>query len=462
MKYLDLAYTKPYLMSLNPGREMDVAILGRPEIARAFAEFGASPALGRALDGERYDIRGLRTPARADGYDPVPENNPELPVVQFVFHLTGLTPGERVFYRVTLETADGTRVEGGIYDFRAAPEAGQPFTFALMSDLQLFRPCDHTIHQLGRRAPDFILFAGDMINVAWHAGDWFTVPGAWQPEKMIGMSFFDIMQRDDDGVRLMQYAPVFPCPGNHETDDNRVEGNRQWALEFDRYSWRIYMQIWRAYYPDGEYGWHGKHWYSLDYANMHIDSLMVVRCNPWDPYEAPGTILRGGEPGPDTPQGRWLAEDLRASKSRFKWVVMHWHMMNRGDDTQPLLCQPAPDPADPARVIYPVDNAGRFLHPLFAETGVCAVNYGHSHVYERYLIDGVNYIEAAYMGVKYGKPDGQVNPSGVYPVNQQHDFRSYLIVSCDGEHLRARAYQASVEPNGYGYEGRVFDCFDIR
>ena len=37
-----------------------------------------------------------------------------------------------------------------------------------------------------------------------------------------------------------------------------------------------------------------------------------------------------------------------------------------------------------------------------------------------------------------------------------------MIVSCDGEHLRARAYQASVEPNGYGYEGRVFDEFDIR
>ena len=65
------------------------------------------------------------------------------------------------------------------------------------------------------------------------------------------------------------------------------------------------------------------------------------------------------------------------------------------------------------------------------------------------------------VALKYGRPDGKVNPSGVYPVNQQHDFRSYMIVSRQGDHLRARAYQASVEPNGYGYEGRVFDCFNI-
>ena len=462
MEFLDLAYTRPYLMTLRPDREMDVALLARPTVRQALIEYGPTPALGFFIEAERYDIRGLRTPARADGYDPVPENNPELPVLQFVGHIDGLTPGERVYYRAVLEDEQGGRVEGDICHFHAAPRAGQAFSFALMSDLQLFKPCDHTIHQLGRHAPDFILYAGDMINVTWHAGDWFTVPGAWQPEKMIGMSFFDIMQRDDDGVRLMQYAPVFPCPGNHETDDNRVEGNREWALEFDRYSWRIYMQLFRTYYPDQEYGWSGKHWYALDYGDMHIDSLMVVRCNPWPVFEAPGTILRGGAPGPDSQQGRWLADDLRQSKARFKWIVMHWHMMNRGDDTQALLCQPEPDPSDPKRVIYPIDNARDFLHPLFVETGVNGVNYGHSHVYERYEIDGVHYIEAAYMGVKYGRPDGKVNPSGIYPVNQQHDFRSYMIVSSDGEHLRARAYQASVEPNGYGYEGRVFDEFDIK
>ena len=137
MQFLDLAYTKPYLMTLHPDREMDVAILGRPDIARAIVEYGPTPALGALLEGGRFEIRGLRTPARGDGYDPVPENNPELPVSQFVFHLAGLGRGQRVYYRVTVFDARGGCAQGDVYDFRTAPAAGEPFSFGLMSDLQL-------------------------------------------------------------------------------------------------------------------------------------------------------------------------------------------------------------------------------------------------------------------------------------------------------------------------------------
>ena len=460
MKYYELAYTQPYLMTLHPDSEMDVAFLGRPQMTRAFIEYGDTPALGRSVEAERFVIHGMRVPARADGYAPNLEDNPEIEVVQFAAHIRGLHAGERVYYRVAFPDTHGLRVESEIYDFHTAPEKGQPFTFAQMSDLQLFKPCDHTIHQLGRHKNDFILFSGDMINGAWRACDWFTVPGAWQPEKMVGMAFFDIMQRHDDGIRLLQYMPFFCCPGNHENDDLRIEGSREWAVQPERYSWKIYMQLFRTYYPEQEYDFNGKRYYSLDYADMHITSLMVVRCNPWKTWEAPGYILRGDiERG--SRQADWLIDDLESSHAPFKWIIMHWHMMNRGDDTQPFLCQPRPDPADPARVIYPVDTVGEFLHPLFKKTRVSAVSYGHSHVYERYQIDGVNYIEAAYMGNKYGKPDGAVNPSGVLPVNQQHDFRSYLIVTCDGKTLTGRGYQASVEPNGYGYEGRLFDEYVI-
>lgn len=458
--YYELAYTQPYLMTLHPDSEMDIAFLARPELTRAIVEYGSTPELGHSLEAERYVICGLRAPAAPDGYAPAPEDNPELEVVQFIASLRGLKKGERIYYRIAFFNNRQRRAESEIYDFRTAPEAGEAFSFAQMSDLQLFKPCDHTIHQLGRHPIDFILFSGDMVNNAWRAGDWFTVPGAWQSDKMKGMAFFDIMQRHDDGIRLMQYMPFFCCPGNHESDDLRIEGSREWAVCPEKYSWKIYMQLFRTYYPEQEYGFNGKRYYSLDYADMHIASLMVVRCNPWKPWEAPGYILRGDiERG--SRQADWLEADLTQSQMPFKWIIMHWHMMNRGDDTQPLLCQPRPDPADSSRVIYPVDTTGEFLHPLFKKCRVSAVSYGHSHVYERYLIDSVNYIEAAYMGVKYGKSDGTVNPSGHLPINQQHDFRSYLIVSREGNRLMGRAYQASVEPNGYGYEGRLFDEYVI-
>ncbi len=460
MTYYQLAYTQPYLMTLHPDSAMDIAFLARPSLTRAIVEYGETPALGHSIEAERFDIRGLRVPAHDDGYAPVIEDNPELEVAQFVAHLRGLKSGTRVYYRVAFPDDRQRRVESEIYDFRTAPQKGEDFAFAQMSDLQLFKPCDHTIYQLGRHALDFLLFSGDMINSAWKAGDWFTVPGAWQPDRMVGMAFFDIMQRHDDGIRLLQYMPIFCCPGNHENDDLRIEGQRELAVRPELYSWSIYMQLFRSYYPEQEYGFNGKRYYSLDYADLHITSLMVVRCNPWKTWESPGYILRGDiERG--SRQADWLEADLQASDAPFKWIIMHWHMMNRGEDTQPFLCQPRPDPVDPTRVIYPVDTVQDFLHPLFRQNGVSAVSYGHSHVYERYQIDGVNYIEAAYMGVKYGASDGPVNPSGHLPVNQAHDFRSYLIVSHEGRRLVGRAYQASVEPNGYGYEGRLFDEYVI-
>ena len=56
MQYLDLAYTRPYLMSLHPDREMDIAILGRPEIQRAVVEYGPTPLLIRGLPQCLYDM----------------------------------------------------------------------------------------------------------------------------------------------------------------------------------------------------------------------------------------------------------------------------------------------------------------------------------------------------------------------------------------------------------------------
>ena len=463
MRYEDLAYTKPYLMSLRPDREMDVAVLARCEAAGMAVEYGPTPALGKRTQAARHQITGLRGPAGPDGYARAMEDNPPLQVTQFIARLDDLCPGQRVWYKVILTGASGGAAEGAVCDFRTAPEAGGGYTFALMSDLQSFKPCDNTVRQIGAHRPDFILYSGDMANRSWRAADWFALPGVDTEPERAGMAFFDVMSQEAGGARLLPYAPIFPCPGNHEADDQRVEGLKDWAVDRSKYTMSIYCQLMRTYYPDPDDGWDGTHWYSLDYADMHIVSLEVIRQVAWNMYEAPGAILRA-DIGPGSKQARWLEADLAACGKPHTWVIMHWHMMNRGDDTQPYLCQPEPDPDHPGRVVYPYDTVGRYLHPLFVREHVSAVSYGHSHVYERYRIDGVHYIEAAYMGVKYGVPDGKVNPSGILPVNQQHDFRSYMIVrraaGPDGR-LEATAYQASVEPNGYGYEGRVFDRFDI-
>ena len=87
---------------------------------------------------------------------------------------------------------------------------------------------------------------------------------------------------------------------------------------------------------------------------------------------------------------QWLNNDLSSASQDYKWVVMHWHMVNRGDDGWFPVSKAVADPKDAAKAIYPDgDYCWDVLRPMFEAYRVNAVNYGHSHVYERYLINGV-------------------------------------------------------------------------
>ena len=101
------------------------------------------------------------------------------------------------------------------------------------------------------------------------------------------------------------------------------------------------------------------------------------------------------------------------------------------------------------------------LRPIYETYGVDAVNFGHSHVYERYQINGVNYIEAASIGNNYRGTGDAYHFSGNLPVVEENNFRSYMLVHVGEEGVTARGIQASVEDNGIGYIGRVIDNFTI-
>lgn len=117
---------------------------------------------------------------------------------------------------------------------------------------------------------------------------------------------------------------------------------------------------------------------------------------------------------------------------------------------------------DPTKAIYPDgDYCWDVLRPVYEEYGVDAVNFGHSHVYERYQINGVNYIEAASIGNNYRGTADPYHPSGNLPVVEENNFRSIMLVHVGADGMTAKGVQASVEDNGIGYIGRVFDTFTI-
>ena len=454
-----LTYTDPYMVSLNPATEMNIIWLTK-EPCEGVVEYGNTPDMGSIANAVRYEIKGIRKSATPEGYDLIPQNNPELPVYQLIAKLSGLKPGTVAYYRVT--TKKGNEVENGKrYFFKTAPEAGNDFRFALLSDMQQKVKTKETLHFLGLQPKDFILFAGDLQNTPWKAGEWFNVNGCYQIPGEEDRSFFEAFQQDNGNCHLMQYMPVFYCPGNHEVDDQRVCFDKALAVDDSKWSWSIFMQLFRPLYPAQEYGMNGRHWYSVDYGDMHITSINVHRWQAWDGFEAPGWITKD-DISPDSKQVKWLKEDLANAKAKYKWVVMHWHMINRGDDGYFPVSNPVPDKNNPGKVTYPNgDYCYDVLRPIFEQYGVNAVNYGHSHVYERYLLNGVNYIEAASTGNNYRETNDPYHPSGIIPVVEENNFRSVMLVHVGKEGIAGAGMQASFEDNNIGYIGRAFETFTI-
>ena len=454
-----LTYTDPYMVSLFPSSEMNIIWLTK-EPCEGVVEYGTTPAMGSTVACEPYEIKGFRTSATAEAYDSIPENNPELPVYQLIGKLENLTPGSVVYYRVT--TTSGTVTESSDrYFFSTAPEKGTAFDFALISDMQLKVKTKETLYFLGMQRKDFMLFAGDLSNTPWKVGEWFNVDGCFQKEGEGDRSFFEALQQDDSNCQLMQYMPIFYCAGNHEVDDQRVCTDKAMAVDDSKWSWSIYMQLFRPLYPDQEYAVGGKHWYSADYGDMHISSINVHRWQAWDGFEAPGWITKD-DISPESTQVKWLEEDLKNADSKYKWVIMHWHMLNRGNDGYFSVSEPVADANDPAKVTYPNgDYCYDVLKPMFEAYGVNAVNFGHSHVYERYLINGVNYIEAASIGNNYRATNDPYHPSGNQPIIEANDFRTFMLVHVGEGGMTATGMQASLEDNGIGYIGRVIDTFKI-
>lgn len=454
-----LTYTEPYMVTLNPDKEMNILWLTK-EKCEGYVEYGLTPTLGSKTAAQPYEIDGMRTSVTAEGYDADPAKNPAIAVYQLIAKLENLEPGKVYYYRATTKVGDKVQT-GKRYFFKTAPQKGEAFDFALLSDMQLKVKTKETLHFLGQQQKDFLIFAGDLSNTPWKVGEWFDVEGCFQKKGEEDRAFFTCLSQDNDNCRLMQYMPIFYTPGNHEVDDQRVCTDKEIAKNPDNWNWSIYMQLFRPLYPEQQYKVGGKHWYSVNYGDLHLSAINVHRWQSWGGFEAPGWFTYD-DIGPDSDQAKWLEADLSSDQSKYKWVVMHWHMLNRGEDGWIPVSKAVADPGNPENVVYPDgDYCWDVLRPMYEAYKVDAVNFGHSHVYERYLINGVNYIEAASIGNNYRSANDPYHPSGNHPIEENNLFRSIMMVHVGKEGMVAEGIQASVENNGVGYIGRVFDRFTI-
>ena len=434
--------TEPYLLTLKPSSEMNVVWIQR-ERTDGRVEYGKTEMLGQCIHAKCYEITGLKLPLSGKEYAENPEDNPSMPLWQYIAKIEDLEPGEKIFYRCTSENQYTQ-----IYHFHTAPASGEDFRFAQMSDLQGMPHCDESVHSIGCKRIDFILYSGDAASVSWRAEHWFDLHEEWQDANLVKNAFFPCMQQQN-GAQLMQFVPTFICPGNHEIDDYRCCKDKGISLEDRNWNWSIFMQLFRPLYPDTDTTLNGRRWYSVDYGDMHIVSLSINRCFEWGAYEYPGWRIYDSI-DENSPQINWLKQDLYNAKTKFRWVIQHWHLLNKGEDVQPNLCNPV---VQGGCISYPEDN-GKMLMDIYETGRVNAVSYGHSHVYERYFAQGVHYIEAAYLSICYREENARIHPSGLLPVVEDNSKRSFLIVDRCAGGLFASGYYVGTVPE-------LFDEYQI-
>lgn len=145
------------------------------------------------------------------------------PIWRHEAEVQGLTPSQRIPYRVGSMRDNGRMEWSGRYTLAAVPAPGQPLKILLTSDHQLMPMTPANLQKVTETIEpiDAVFLAGDLVNIPDRASEWF--------DDNRGGAFFPSLQGranrllEQNGVgtryrggKILQSAPLFPALGNHE------------------------------------------------------------------------------------------------------------------------------------------------------------------------------------------------------------------------------------------------------
>jgi hypothetical protein len=352
--------------------------------------WGRTPALGQR--------------AVPDGSVRHPRMGNQLRVYQA--RLTGLEPGETVFYR--LERPDEATET---FSFRTRPETPESFRFVVYADPQWDPQVHRTlvedgilptvlgeepVEQLSSRLA-FTLVAGDLVHVGSDFLEYRT-------------KFFDPAQA------VSARVPYYPALGNHEYQGLEA-GERP-----------IYLDYFRL--PENGTPEYVEEWYSFDYGSAHVVSLNANpgaeiqfqhHPNLWDPEAAAAQL-------------DWLEADLKAAcdseTTRFVFLVFHHGNLNE---------------------LWASGNEA-YSQTLIDKAEACgkpgAAFMGHTHGYSRGQSPG-----ASFYRVTAASAGGRLDRWGEYEnvdydsVQKTLSTYGFLVVEVDGDRLALTRYGMGEDPN---------------
>ncbi len=374
-------------------------------------------------------------------------------------HLTNLTPGERISYRVTSIAENEESISSSIYTLDT-PLPGKPLNILLTSDHQIkpmvaanLQKVKETFEQI-----DGVFFAGDLVNIPDRASEWF--------DDNRGNAFFPCLQGTAnyvmkyegvettyEGGEIIQNAPIFPCIGNHEIM-GRFNTGKSLSEEFnDTIPRHIALKLYGKEsltdnsfntdtlekifsLPETETGKKG--YYAVNFGDVRLVVLYVT--NMWryfttenshqGKYAEPEEELNHPENWgygqhiyepivKGSTQYNWLVNELNSDEfqqAKYKIVMFHHPPHTLGGNIVPAYTNPVQiierdknDNITSVRYEYPKqeDYIIRDLIPLLEEAGVQLVFYGHSHLWNRFVSpSGMHFLETSNVGNSYGAAYG--------------------------------------------------------
>ncbi|NEQ55037.1 MAG: metallophosphoesterase family protein [Leptolyngbya sp. SIO3F4] len=326
------------------------------------------------------------------------------PIWRHEAEINNLRPGLRVPYFVVSTPPVGNPIRSNQFTLSAAPPSGQPLKILLTSDHQLkpmtaanLQKVEETVGQV-----DGVFMAGDLINVADRASEWFddAQGGAFFPCLQGRASYTlekGVTSKVYKGGQLIQFAPLFTAVGNHEVM-GRYSTIEDLGKQFnDPVPWSaaktLYDQHEKAFNPTGTNkvkqrwlknnsfnidtyneilslpkaprdGGETQRYYATTFGDVRLVSLYVTQI--WrvpavddetrGRYQESVTDLDNPKNWghghmifesiePDSPQYEWLKEELASDEfqqARYKVVMLHHPPHSLGDNIVPAFTTPVP------------------------------------------------------------------------------------------------------------------------
>lgn len=381
------------------------------------------------------------------------------PVYRHEAILEGIPSAEKTPYRTVTVTSSGNIIKSEIFQCSPAPTKGSALKILFTSDHQGKPMVAANLQKVKETVPeiDAIFFAGDCVDHADKASEWFAENGFFaclqgKARKSLNASIYT-------GGELLQSAPLFCAIGNHEVMGRWKEGksldeqfrdpyprefaelqyNQLFPNETDRaikekwmknhsFNSDSYEEIFTL--PESLSG--GKKYYAVTFGDVRLVVLHATRIWRKSALEVKGKYTEHSATFDDplewgygdfifepiqkgSAQYEWLNNEFQSTEfqnAKYKIVMLHNPLHSLGENTIPPFTNPiqkietdANGKITAIHYHYPKeeDFLIRDLEPLFIRYGVDLVLCGHTHIWNRFRSSqGIHYLETSNVGNSYG------------------------------------------------------------